>query len=101
MCPRNDTVLEINNEILKRLPGNTELLVGFDTLDAEGQEDALSIYIENNCIEQVHLRTPSGFPPYELRLKIGSSVMLIKNLDLSNGLCNGTRLQGFLKYNIF
>eukprot|EP00918_Siedleckia_nematoides_P046973 GHVU01102940.1.p1 GENE.GHVU01102940.1~~GHVU01102940.1.p1 ORF type:complete len:588 (-),score=31.88 GHVU01102940.1:263-2026(-) len=35
---------------------------------------------------------PPNFPPHELRLKRGMVVMLLRNLDAPNGLCNGTRL---------
>ncbi|CAO4378148.1 unnamed protein product [Caenorhabditis nigoni] len=35
--------------------------------------------------------TPSGMPPHELRLKKGAIVMLLRNLDVKNSLCNGTR----------
>ena len=33
-----------------------------------------------------------GMPPHELRLKRGAPIMLLRNIDPSNGLCNGTRL---------
>ena len=36
--------------------------------------------------------TPSGMPPHCLNLKINSVVML-RNLSLQQGLCNGTRLK--------
>ncbi|XP_016164517.1 uncharacterized protein LOC107607042 [Arachis ipaensis] len=35
----------------------------------------------------------SGLPPHKLILKVGVPVMLLRNIDQSNGLCNGTRLQ--------
>ncbi|XP_016206159.1 ATP-dependent DNA helicase PIF1-like [Arachis ipaensis] len=35
----------------------------------------------------------SGLPSHQLKLKVGVPVMLLRNIDQSNGLCNGTRLQ--------
>lgn len=36
--------------------------------------------------------TPNGLPPHVLRLKINRPVILLRNLDPFNALCNGTRL---------
>ena len=35
----------------------------------------------------------SGLPNHKLILKVGVLVMLLRNIDQKNGLCNGTRLQ--------
>ena len=37
------------------------------------------------------LRFP-GLPPHDLFLKIGAPIMLLRNLNLAGGLCNGTRM---------
>lgn len=37
--------------------------------------------------------TCSTIPNHCLRLKVGVPIMLLRNIDKSNGLCNGTRLQ--------
>ncbi|XP_071707931.1 uncharacterized protein [Rutidosis leptorrhynchoides] len=34
-----------------------------------------------------------GLPKHDLRLKVGVPVILLRNIDQSGGLCNGTRLQ--------
>ncbi|AES86631.2 PIF1-like helicase [Medicago truncatula] len=36
--------------------------------------------------------TASGLPNHKLRLKVGVSVMLLRNIDTRYGLCNGIRL---------
>jgi len=33
-----------------------------------------------------------GLPPYELTLKVGAIVMLLRNMNVAHGLLNGTRL---------
>jgi len=42
--------------------------------------------------EFLHTLTPSGLPPHQLQLKVGSPVMLMRNLNPREGACNGTRL---------
>jgi hypothetical protein len=52
--------------------------------------------------EFLNTLTPNGLPPHVLKLKIGCPVILLRNIDPANGLCNGTRLivHGFQKNTI-
>lgn len=36
--------------------------------------------------------TASGLPNHKIKLKVGTPIMLLRNLDQLEGLCNGTRL---------
>jgi len=42
--------------------------------------------------EFLNTLSPNGLPLHKLELKVGSIVMLLRNLNVENGLCNGTRL---------
>ncbi|XP_066384831.1 ATP-dependent DNA helicase PIF1-like [Miscanthus floridulus] len=42
--------------------------------------------------EFLNTLTPNGLPPHVLKLKIGCLVILLRNIDPVNRLCNGTRL---------
>ena len=37
--------------------------------------------------------TPNGLPPHKLILKKGAIIILLRNINLSDALCNGTRLK--------
>ena len=52
--------------------------------------------------EFLNTLTPNGLPPHVLKLKIGCPIILLRNIDPTNGLCNGTRLiiWGFQKNTI-
>lgn len=58
-----------------------------DPTDTRPKDDAVL------CPEFLNSIKMSGMPNHSLRLRISTSVMLLRNLDPNEGLCNGTRLQ--------
>lgn len=84
LAPKNANVNEINFQIQQKLPGD---LVSYKSIDtATNEEDAV-----NYPVEFLNSLEPPGMPPHLLNLKIGSSIILLRNLN-SPKLCNGTRL---------
>uniref|UniRef100_A0A1I7T6R1 ATP-dependent DNA helicase n=1 Tax=Caenorhabditis tropicalis TaxID=1561998 RepID=A0A1I7T6R1_9PELO len=89
LTPRNKEALEVNNKVLDKLPGAMEVYKSLDTYelkDGQVRNDSL-----NFPTEFLNRMTPSGMAPHELRLKKGAIVMLLRNLDVKNSMCNGTR----------
>lgn len=83
LAPLNETVDKINNQILDSFrTSKTKTYLSFRTLE---DDDAVVSVDELN---QDH----PGLPPHVLKLKKGCIVMLIRNIDCKNGLCNGTRI---------
>lgn len=88
LTPKNDATFIINQQILQKLPENTAVYYSTDTITTDDPSDAL-----NYPTEFVNSMTPSGLPLHKLQLKQGAIVMLLRNLDINDGLCNGTRLR--------
>ena len=44
-------------------------------------------------MENLCRTTPIGIPEHELIVKVGAIMMIITNISMDNGLCNGTRVQ--------
>lgn len=84
VSPRNDTVNEINNLIIQKVPGQIKKYKSIDTVT--NIEDA--VHYPQEFLNSLN---PSGLPPHELTLKIGIPIMLLRNLSPPS-MCNGTRL---------
>nr|XP_043615266.1 uncharacterized protein LOC122587219 [Erigeron canadensis] len=84
LSTKNENVDEINDELIDRFCGQEQIYYSFD----EAEDDVNNYY----PVEFLNSLTVAGLPPHGLRLKIGCPVILLRNIDPSNGLCNGTRL---------
>jgi PIF1-like helicase len=73
--PTNPSVLLPDQPNPNYLNPNTEWLCGQVTVD------------------QLNLLHPPGAPPHLLKLKTGAILMVIRNLDVQRGICNGTRVR--------
>jgi hypothetical protein len=86
LAAKNVYVDKLNLICLKIFPGIYHTMESADEVDKDSDEATLY------PVEFINSLEPSGMPPHKLILKIGAPVMLLRNLDPKNGLCNGTRL---------
>jgi hypothetical protein len=84
LCPRNSEVNKVNMQVQSLISGNTVTYYSVDKMLEE--EKALEYPVE--FLNSLEL---SGLPSHELILKIGTPIMLLRNLDPPT-LCNGTRV---------
>jgi hypothetical protein len=80
--------LEINDVILGRVEGEEIEYLSQTKIECDDPLDE-ELYPMENAFDE----TPNGFPPHRLKVKIGAIVILLKNWNVRDGLCNGTRLQ--------
>jgi hypothetical protein len=89
LCSRNDDVHELNKKILDSFPGDEKIYLSADSIpagDGNGEQGDLMYPVEYlNTIQC------SGLPLHKVTLKIGCPVMVLRNIDPSQGICNGTR----------
>ena len=76
---------KINRAMVDMMPDKEIVLLSADSVDNE--EDARSF-----SVEYCNSLQPTGLPEHSITIKKGTPLMLIRNIDPSGGLCNGTRL---------
>ncbi|KAF7811768.1 ATP-dependent DNA helicase PIF1-like [Senna tora] len=90
LCPTLEDVDAINNCMLSMLPGDEVSYLSSDSIyksdmNVQSLEDIYTPKILNS------LRC-SGVSNHVLKLKVGTPIMLLRNLDRSMSLCNSSRL---------
>ena len=76
--------------MVKLLPNQEREYLSADTISKciDAPNDAQVLY----PVEYLNTLNSNNFPPHRLLLKVGVPIMLLRNLNQSLGLCNGTRL---------
>ncbi|CAN1831054.1 ATP-dependent DNA helicase PIF1 [Linum perenne] len=90
VTPTNQVVSSINDYVLTQIPGDEKIYLSSDTLTTPGPNQTR---LEAEYpVEFLNALTFNGMPEHQLRLKPYAIVMLLRNLNPSAGLCNGTRI---------
>ena len=86
LATTNKEVDMLNDVVCSMMPGDGQVFKSSDEL--ENSQDMLRFNTE-----YLNSLKPGGFPPHSLILKPMTPIMLLRNLDPKNSLCNGTRMQ--------
>ena len=90
LSARNDDVNTINKAALDIFPGEVCTYLAADKMSVDdGDDRAINTRYPNEYLNSLDL---SGLPPFNLQLKNGCPIMLLRNIAPADGLCNGTRL---------
>ncbi|KAI3675989.1 hypothetical protein L1987_85585 [Smallanthus sonchifolius] len=90
ICPKNETVDEINEMVHVMSPGECFTYLSTDSMIPHSCNDGVTDAMYPT--EYLNLLNFSGMPPHCLKLKKNTPVILMRNINKKNGLCNGTRL---------
>jgi hypothetical protein len=88
LTPLNTTSDVINNAVLDMIPDSGQSERTLLSADSVGNDDDPGLY-PAEILNGINL---SGLPSHELRLRNGAVIILLRNIDQTRGLCNGTRL---------
>ena len=83
LCPTNEECCEINKLLLSQLPGES---TEYKSCDKVSNSECHMYPTE--FLNTIELQ---GIPPHNLELKLGAVIMLLRNLNPSEGHVNGTR----------
>ncbi|XP_060183460.1 uncharacterized protein LOC132613457 [Lycium barbarum] len=90
LTPKNEMVHELNATIMQIIPGEGRTYFSSDNVCKA------SVNISDEDLlyppEFLNILRFPGIPNHDIHLKVGTPVMLLRNLSQSEGLCNGTRL---------
>ncbi|XP_038720029.1 uncharacterized protein LOC120012664 [Tripterygium wilfordii] len=90
VTPTNDTVDAINEHLLLRVPTKEIVYYSFDSIcRSSGAIHDDDLLYPTEFLNSIKF---NGLPDHELKLRVNTPIMLLRNLNQTSGLCNGTRL---------
>jgi ATP-dependent DNA helicase PIF1 len=95
LAPKNTNVDEVNNPILEALFEELHMYLNVDSLvlTKEGVSATTGVSMDSLYpVEFLNTLQFNGIANHKLKLKVGVPILLLRNLNQSIGLCNGTRL---------
>ncbi|GJT33080.1 DNA helicase [Tanacetum coccineum] len=90
VCPKNESADMINAKVISMLNGQQQVYISLDEATPHGNDGGETELLYPP--EYLNSLNFAGFPPHRLELKVGAPIILLRNLNISGGLCNGTRL---------
>nr|CAD2199248.1 unnamed protein product [Meloidogyne enterolobii] len=89
LAPTNRVVDAINSEIIDMIDSPEHEYL---SIDNPTSENPLVYNAADYDVAQLNRLTPIGMPAHSIKLKVGSVIVLLQNLNTQKSLCNGTRL---------
>ncbi|KAG2659649.1 hypothetical protein PVAP13_1KG374505 [Panicum virgatum] len=84
LSTRNEYVNSLNALMIAKFSGKEKIYYSHDSVDDDSTN--------NYPLDFLNSITPNGLPPHEFKIKKNCPIMILRNLDPRNRLCNGTRL---------
>ena len=78
LCPKNVDVDRFNEEMLKTLPGEEQIYYSADNVPVGDMDSDEGLYVTTEFLNSINL---SGMPPHLLIVKVGTVMMLLRNLN--------------------
>ena len=85
LASKNDDVDDLNHHILHKFPGQEQV---FHSADSIADNENCELLYPPEYLNSINC---SGLPLAHVALKVGAPVMVLRNLNVAGGVCNGTR----------
>ncbi|XP_038701878.1 uncharacterized protein LOC119998611 [Tripterygium wilfordii] len=90
LAPTNEVVDDINQFMVQKIQTEGTIYRSSDSICTQSSDmNNLDILYPTEFLNSLKI---SGIPKHQLTLKVGLPIMLLRNINQSKGLCNGTRL---------